>query len=329
MSLDDQAGFLFLAENSNDVICRADGDLVLTYVSPSALHLLGWQPEEMIGKRLDDFLSAAGSPTLALNTLEIPRSATTSDADATDSMHTAAAAAIEANSAGSSPTAVRIFKKDGRIAWFEIKQRPLRNGETVVALQDVTDRKLLEERLYELTSKDSHMGLCTRRAFDRALEREWHRAVRETSRISLLLLDFELFQYLHTRSKHIEGDCCLEKTAAAVLGALRTSDIAAHYANEDIAVILPATGSGGAARVAEKVRATIRALRAPKSSNARTDATDVTIGMATVYGRPGAAPTMPALLLLAANFALRRAKLARAQSPRLPRSASTLPLSLI
>ena len=56
MSAEDGASFQFLAENSTDVICRAGADAVLHYVSPSSFRVLGWKPEEMTGKRPDDFI---------------------------------------------------------------------------------------------------------------------------------------------------------------------------------------------------------------------------------------------------------------------------------
>jgi len=39
-------------------------DLVLLYASPSSLHLLGWRPEEMIGKRPDFFVLPEDLPVL-------------------------------------------------------------------------------------------------------------------------------------------------------------------------------------------------------------------------------------------------------------------------
>ena len=295
MSALDLAGFHFLSENSNDVICRTGLDLVLSYASPSSLPLLGWKPEEMIGKRLDIFVPAAGGCALGLE-------------------------ARDALSAGPEnlPATVSIGKKDGSIVWLEIKQRLLldpatgRPGETVFVMHDVTERKALEERLSALMSTDFLTGLCTRGAFDDALEREWSRAVRETSRLSLLLLDLDHFKYLHTWQGHIQGDGCLEKTATAVLGALRATDIAAHYAAEDIAVILPATGSSGAARAAGKITSALQALRAPHSVHRQSDVPiDVSIGIATAFARSGASERMPALLLLAAGVALSRAKAAK------------------
>ena len=42
MSVEPEANFQFLAENSTDVICRAGEDSVLHYVSPSSFRILGW-----------------------------------------------------------------------------------------------------------------------------------------------------------------------------------------------------------------------------------------------------------------------------------------------
>lgn len=289
MSAQDQATFRFLADNSTDVICRAGLDLILSYASPSSLRLLGWAPEEMIGKRFDTFVPLRESEAKL--------------ADASDVLpatHDDFAAPV------------MIHKKDGSIAWVEIKQRLVgdlanRTRESVFVVHDVTERKVLEERISLLTPTDFLTGLCTHQAFDEVLEREWARAVRENSCISVLLLDFDQFKYLHPGQPHMEGDSCLQKAAVAVLGALRATDIAAHYATEGIAIILPSTGPTGAAKVAEKVGSAVHNSRAPRSVSAKNGpSSDLRIGIATVFARPGATLDMPELLVLAANLALRR-----------------------
>jgi diguanylate cyclase (GGDEF)-like protein/PAS domain S-box-containing protein len=287
MSAQDQATFRFLADNTTDVICRAGLDLVLSYASPSSLHILGWQPEEMIGKRFDAFVPMRESEASLANATDAP-------------------AATHDDFTGP----VRIHKKDGSIAWVEIKQRmvsDLAGGthETVFVVRDVTERKALEERISLLTPTDLVTGLCTHQAFDEFLEREWARAVRENSCISVLLLDFDQFKYLHPGQAHTENDCCLQKAAVAVLGALRATDIAAHYATEGIAIILPATGPTGAAKVAEKVRSAVHNSRAARVAKGG-PCSDVRIGIATVFARPAPNLDMPELLVLAANLALRR-----------------------
>jgi diguanylate cyclase (GGDEF)-like protein len=210
---------------------------------------------------------------------------------------------------------VRMRKKDGTLAWVEVRQREVRDTSTneapeiVVVMRDITERKSLEEQLSVLELTDSRTGLSTHRAFDEALEREWNRTLRQGSHISLLLLDFDHFEKFHDRRLHSEGDHCLAKAAAAVIGAVRVTDIPAHYGAEGIAIILPATGSGGAARVAEKVRSAIHALRsAPTGRDKIEGSVTVSIGIATVLARPGATARMPEILRMGADSALRKAK---------------------
>jgi diguanylate cyclase (GGDEF)-like protein len=176
-------------------------------------------------------------------------------------------------------------------------------------MRDITERKTLEEQLSLLELTDSRTGLSTHRAFDEALEREWNRTQREGSQISLLLLDFDHFRRFHDWRQHREDDACLAKAAAAVTSVLRITDFAARYGAEDIAVILPSTDSGGAARVAAKVQSATQLLRSGFNEDGNRDGRlTVSVGAATVAARPGATATMPELLRLGADNALQKAK---------------------
>jgi diguanylate cyclase (GGDEF)-like protein/PAS domain S-box-containing protein len=291
MSAEDRASFQFLAENSTDVICRAGTGGVLHYVSPSCFRVLGWKPEEMTGKRPDDFIlsdDAAFIPDRLISGLE------------------------------DSPLTVRMRRKDETVAWIEVKHRVMGDSagdaarETIIVMRDVTERKSLEEQLLLLELTDSRTGLGTHRAFDEALEREWNRTQREGSQVSLLLLDFDHFRQFHDWRQHREDDACLAKAAAAVIGALRITDFAAHYGADDIAIILPSTDAGGAARVAAKVQSATQLLRsAPEEKGKGDGRLTVNIGVATIAARPGATTRMPELLRLGADSALQKAKVNR------------------
>jgi diguanylate cyclase (GGDEF)-like protein/PAS domain S-box-containing protein len=280
MSGDDEESFLFLAENSGDIICRAGLDMVLHYVSPSSFHLLGWKPEEMMGKRPDAFLLPEDASALADNAI----------------------------------ASVRMRTKDGMLAWVEVKHRMVCDAvsgvprENIIVIRDISERKALEERLSVSESTDSRTGLFTARAFDEALEREWNRTRRDGAFLSLLLLDFNHFRQFHDWGEHLEGDRCLAKAAAAVLRVLRVTDFAAHYRSESIAIILPSTGPRDAARVAAKVRSAITPLRS--TLKVKTEGhgwVAVNIGISTALARPEATPKMPEILRLAADIALHRA----------------------
>jgi diguanylate cyclase (GGDEF)-like protein/PAS domain S-box-containing protein len=291
MSDEDEVSFQFLAENSIDVICRAGVDLVLFYASPSSIPVLGWEPEEMIGKMPAFFVLAEDLPILK-----------------------AVAAGSFSADPDSAKANLRMRKKDGSTAWIEINCRLVRGiagepKETVIIMRDITERKTLEEQLSALALVDSLTGLATERAFEEALESEWKRTLREGSEISLLLLDFDHFRQFHDQHGHQQGDSCLRTVAVAVNRTLRATDFAARYGKEEIAVILPRTDPPGAAMAAEKLRCAIQALRSPLFRNPNSKGrVMVSIGVATVLARFGGPARMPEILVLAADNALHKAK---------------------
>jgi diguanylate cyclase (GGDEF)-like protein/PAS domain S-box-containing protein len=281
----DHSPFQFLAEYSVDVICRATPDLQLNYVSPSCLQLLGFTPEEMTGRKLDAFVFPEDTSALCGHDGPEPHP---------------------------SPVTVRMQKKDGVTVWAEIKLRLLptsaTTSETIVVIHDITEIKNLQAKLHSTDPIDTSTGLTTPRGFDEALHREWNRAQREGSHLALMLLDFNHFRQFH-HGRQRDGDVCLAKAAAAVMQVLRAIDIAASYGAEDIAVILPLTGSAGAAKVAEKVSSAIQNLRSyPDQSGQIEGCVRVRIGVAAVRGRSGTTAGMPELLRIAAHNALQGAK---------------------
>jgi len=292
MSSQNQIDFQFLAENSVDILCRAGIDRILRYVSPSSLHVLGWKPEEMTGKLMDHFILPEDLPALA--------------------------AAIARDSPSGTQivsTTIRTLRKDGSTTWMENLARRVPNSTTgeltdfVVTMRDVSERKRLEEQLSALARSDSLTKLPNRRAFDEALEREWKRALREGSRVSLLLLDVDHFKELNDRYGHGAGDDCLCAIATAVNETVRATDSAARYGGDEITIILPSTDIGGAVEAAERMRTAIEELRIPHEGNPEGGGwASASIGATTAFAGSPWAMRMPESLLLAADRALYRAK---------------------
>ena len=296
MSLEDEAGLSFLADNSSDIVCRAGLDLTLHYASPSLLPVLGWEPEEFLGKSLNDFLSAEDAATFA------------------SARGSATAPALE-----KAPVTLRLHSKDGTLLWMELRRRLLLDPATgepreyIILMRDLEGlRSPAGENSPELfTTRVA--GLSTHPEFSRDLDHECGRAYREASPLSLMRLDFNGFRQLHFLDGHRVGDECLAKAAVAVRAVLRLSDFVAQYEAEDMVILLPATDHGGAARVASKVRSAIDALRSPRSLEGQGWAA-VSIGVSTMMAQPGSSRRMPEILLLAANHALRNAQREEAES---------------
>jgi diguanylate cyclase (GGDEF)-like protein/PAS domain S-box-containing protein len=284
--------FRLLAENTPDILCRCSLDMVLMYVSPSSIDVLGWAPEEMIGTGPDHLVFT----------------------DDLEHLHEAAKA-TKGDEGEPTPATVRMRKKDGSLVWIEINPRVLFDAETgqakevIVVMRDVNERKHLEQRLEALALTDALTGIGNRRAFDEELACEWKRTLREGSQMSLLLLDIDHFKKFNDANGHQVGDDCLRAVAQAAVGAVRQTDTVARYGGEEIAIILPRVDAVGAMETAEKIRLAIEGLRVTHDGNPEGGGwVSASIGAATALARVGGTMRMPESLLQAADNALYNAK---------------------
>jgi diguanylate cyclase (GGDEF)-like protein/PAS domain S-box-containing protein len=289
----DAIDFKSLVDNSVDVLCCSGYDRKARYISPSCFKLLGWKPEELVGKGPEVYI--------------LP-----------DDLHVMDDAGVRIVAADDQidVSTFRIQRKDGSIAWVEANVRLMRDSVTgepkehVIIMRDITERKQLEEKLSTQALTDGLTGLWNRRAFDDALAREWKRTVRDGSQISLLILDLDHFKRFNDQYGHLAGDDCLRAVASAVRGAVRASDCVARYGGEEITIILPTTDTAGAVAAAEKVRSAVETLQLSHEGNQEGGArVTVSIGVATAFARQSeAVERMPESLLQAADNAMYKAK---------------------
>lgn len=122
--------------------------------------------------------------------------------------------------------------------------------------------KIAREELEVVALTDSLTSLANRRSFDSAIQKEWGRATRQQSSLSVILLDIDLFKQYNDHYGHLRGDDCLTQVAKIIgENVNRSCDIAARYGGEEFVVLLPETGLGGAIIVAEKIRLALEQAR--------------------------------------------------------------------
>ncbi|KVP50402.1 sensor domain-containing diguanylate cyclase [Burkholderia ubonensis] len=122
-------------------------------------------------------------------------------------------------------------------------------------------RHRAEAELRALARTDGLTGLDNRRMLDLTLEREWRRAARSQHALSLLFIDVDYFKRYNDTQGHQAGDDALAAVGRCLAGCLRRpADYAARYGGEEFVVILPGVDAGGAAAVAETIRASIHEL---------------------------------------------------------------------
>ena len=128
---------------------------------------------------------------------------------------------------------------------------------------DITELHELKEELQRQVRTDSLTGLANRRSFYERAEHEFHRSQRRSEALSLLALDIDHFKRINDSYGHPAGDRVLQAFAAACQGQLRAADLCARTGGEEFCILLPYTDLCGARRMADRIRACIRALQVP------------------------------------------------------------------
>jgi diguanylate cyclase (GGDEF)-like protein len=139
----------------------------------------------------------------------------------------------------------------GLFGWMFLYQ--VRVGEQVEA-----DLRKAKEALKLIATHDSLTGLGNRRLFEGALDIEFGRGARQSSSLSLIMLDIDYFKRYNDAYGHVAGDHCLAEVARALKGCChRKADLAVRYGGEEFAVLLPDTDIHGAMVIAEQIRRSV------------------------------------------------------------------------
>ncbi len=147
--------------------------------------------------------------------------------------------------------------------WFLLRVTELRdrNGNrtgAVVSHQDVTSRKLLEERLKLIADTDELTGLPNRRKFLRLASAALQTVKKSGASVSLIVLDLDRFKHVNDTLGHDAGDETLRQIADQLSRGLRPGDILARWGGEELVVLLPDTDQWGGILLAERLRARIQ-----------------------------------------------------------------------
>ncbi|TVR66708.1 MAG: diguanylate cyclase [Spirochaetaceae bacterium] len=144
--------------------------------------------------------------------------------------------------------------------------------------------KRKNDMLEDLANRDGLTGIHNRRQFEETLEREWRRAARAGSPLSLILFDIDYFKPYNDNYGHQAGDRCLQAVAqAAERALLRAGDMIARYGGEEFVVVLPNTASDEALQVAERMRTAVEDLKEEHRHSPVGDHLTISAGVATAW----------------------------------------------
>lgn len=148
--------------------------------------------------------------------------------------------------------------------------------------------KRKQELLEKYAFIDALTEIPNRRRFDEVIDREWHRALRASYPVSLMILDIDHFKLYNDSYGHGKGDDCLRRVAGSLAEILRrSSDFVARYGGEEFVVILPDSDLSQALETAKKIQDIIDALLIAHKLSPVADHVTFSIGVATMIPENG------------------------------------------
>jgi diguanylate cyclase (GGDEF)-like protein/PAS domain S-box-containing protein len=231
-----------LLESAGEGIYGFDAEGITTFVNPAASRMLGWNPEDLIGRSIHQVLHRPP--------------------DADGVLHDASQCPFLVFN-GSKSGEDFFFRSDGSSFPVEYIRTPVReNGGAptgaVLTFNDVTERRRFESQLKFLAHHDALTGLFNRRRFEEELERQVSFSQRYGGGAALVL-DLDNFKYVNDTLGHQAGDELIRSTAAVLQKRLRPADVLARLGGDEFAVLLPQAGRQQAQEVARSLLEAVRA----------------------------------------------------------------------
>ncbi|MAA71022.1 MAG: diguanylate cyclase [Bermanella sp.] len=142
-----------------------------------------------------------------------------------------------------------------------VKDRQYKVSHYVFNITDISERKAIENQLFELAHHDYLTGLANRSLYEDRLNQALLRGQRNQSHCALLFFDLDKFKPINDQYGHEVGDQVLQAVAARLNEQVRSHDTVARLGGDEFIIVLEdLNDSDHAAQLAEKI---IKALSKP------------------------------------------------------------------
>jgi len=214
-------------ENISDGVIVLDNQESVMDINPAAAKLFGGNRSNLVGRRMRDLIHRLDTCLL-----------------------------IVKNEAGEYDT-LR-FGAGDQVVDYEIRTSPIHDKTgmlegKIILLNDVTERRKLEDELRILSSLDHLTGLMNRRTFFLELTKQIRLARRFHYQLTVCMMDLDRFKLLNDKYGHQVGDDALAQASIRIQNNIRISDIAARYGGDELAMLLIHTGERGAKTLCKRV----------------------------------------------------------------------------
>jgi diguanylate cyclase (GGDEF)-like protein/PAS domain S-box-containing protein len=223
--------FRSLVQNASELIAIVDPDTTVTYVTDSAVPLLGYLPEALVGRPLLELAHPDDVGGLR------------------DAVSGAPTGRFEC----------RLWTKDQ--SWVVLEwvrgTRPEEPG-CILTGRDITQRKRLEHELRHQAFHDKLTGLANRALFEDRLTHGLATLARHGSGLAVLFVDLDDFKTVNDSLGHSAGDALLRAAGERLRSSLRDTDTAARLGGDEFGILLEGIADPQAAlHTAQRVLASL------------------------------------------------------------------------
>ncbi|MFN8148418.1 MAG: EAL domain-containing protein [Candidatus Nanopelagicales bacterium] len=229
-----QHSYRLLVDHGSDVVFEGGPGPSIDWISPSVRDLLGWTPEEVVGRTVFDLVVDEDQPSVQ---------------HARDELAAGRTARYEA----------RFLRRDGSTVWLAVDVRPLRGEDGSIvgragSWRDVSSEHAAADLLRFRDLHDPLTGLKNRTWLQESLAELLREARRDRRSVAVLFVDLDNFKVVNDSLGHAAGDFLLQEMATRMRGALRSQDRIGRYGGDEFVVLVPGIHDAGeAGAVAERL----------------------------------------------------------------------------
>lgn len=156
----------------------------------------------------------------------------------------------------------RFLRPDATVMWVMVStsrpaEVPGQAPHLIMHIEDISDRKALEDELVRRALHDDLTGLPNRALLLDRLTHALTRTRHEVPLASLLFLDLNGFKAVNDKHGHLAGDHVLQQLAQRLTSLLRPDDTAARLGGDEFVVLCEHTTADEATVIAERLRVAV------------------------------------------------------------------------
>lgn len=246
--------YKYIIENIKNIIWEMKMDFTYTFVSPNVKDLTGYEPEDLVGRKMPDFLVEESRNYVFNLVIRYVNKRIAGDTEEIV-LHD-----------------VQFICKNGLVKWFEVSAKPMFEGGRFVGYigttRDITEKKEYEiqlrkyihelktmnAKLEKIATVDALTGAYNRRKFDDDLNLIIGNKENCGIPFSLIFLDIDHFKTINDCFGHKRGGCVLRCISRLIIENIRVTDRLFRWGGDEFILILPEANLESAKNVAEKIK---------------------------------------------------------------------------